>query len=79
MTKEYEFYRAGLYKKITVKDHSYDLVEFTFHQQLTDEQGKTIMDSKYESFFTTREFKDFMTPFVNDMKVRFENADSIQE
>jgi len=79
LNKQYEFYKEGLHKTITVKEHNYDLVELTFRQKLSDEQGKVIMDSKYESFFTTREFRDFIEPFVNDMKVRFENADSIQK
>ena len=79
--KEYEFFKDGLHKKVTIKDHLYDLVEFTIHQKLTDENGKVIIDSKQESYFTSREFKEFFTPLVNDLKERFDNdtTNSIQE
>jgi hypothetical protein len=46
---------------------------------LTDENGKTIIDSGHTSFFDPREFAEFFGPIVNDLKVRIENADSIQE
>ena len=75
-TKEYEFYKSGLHKKITIKEHLYDLIEFTIHQKLTDENGKVLIDSKQESYFTSREFKEFFTPLVNDLKARFENDDT---
>jgi len=80
-TKEYEFFRAGLLKKIVIKEHQYDLIEFTIYQKLTDENGKVIIDSKQESYFTSREFKEFFTPLVNDLKERFDNdtTNSIQE
>jgi hypothetical protein len=81
LTKEYEFFKAGLHKKITIKEHLYDLIEFTIHQKLTDENGKVLIDSKQDSYFTSREFKEFFTPLVNDLKERFDNekTDSIQE
>ena len=65
----------------SLKDHLYDLVEFTIHQKLTDENGKVIIDSKQESYFTSREFKEFFTPLVNDLEERFDNdtTNSIQE
>ena len=80
-TKEYEFFKAGLLKKIVIKEHQYDLIEFTIYQKLTDENGKVIIDSKQESYFTSREFKEFFTPLVNDLKERFDNdtTNSIQE
>jgi hypothetical protein len=46
---------------------------------LTDENGKVIIDSGNTSFFDPREFKDFFEPIINDLKVRFDNANSIQE
>ena len=76
---EAEFYRAGLLKTIKVKEHKYDLVEFTITSKLTDEQtGKIIIDSGHTSFFSHREFKDFFGPIFNEMKVRLDNADSVQ-
>jgi hypothetical protein len=76
---EAEFYRAGLLKTIKVKEHKYDLVEFTITSKLTDEEtGKVIIDSGHTSFFSHREFKDFFGPIFNDMKVRLDNADSVQ-
>ena len=74
--KEYEFFKDGLHKKVTIKDHLYDLVEFTIHQKLTDENGKVLIDSKQESYFTRREFKEFFAPLVNDLKVRFEDEET---
>jgi len=75
-TKEYEFFKAGLLKKVVIKEHQYDLVEFTIYQKLTDENGKVIIDSKQESYFTSREFKEFFAPLVNDLKVRFEDEET---
>ena len=76
---EAEFYRAGLLKTIKVKEHKYDLVEFTITSKLTDEEtGKVIIDSGHTSFFSHREFRDFFGPIFNDMKVRLDNADSVQ-
>lgn len=77
---EAEFYRAGLLKTVKVKEHKYDLIEFTITSKLTDEQtGKVIVDNGHTSFFNTKEFKEFFGPIVNELKVRIENADSIQE
>lgn len=71
---EAEFYRNGLYKTIKVKEHKYDLIEFTITSKLTDEEtGKVIVDTGHTSFFETREFLDFFGPFINDMKVKLEN------
>ena len=71
---EAEFGRGGLLKTITVKEHKYDLVEFTIKSKLTDENtGKVIVDSGHTSFFSTKEFKDFFGPIVNDLKVRIQN------
>jgi hypothetical protein len=76
---EAEFGRGGLLKTIKIKEHKYDLVEFTITSKLTDEEtGKVIVDSGHTSFFSHREFKDFFGPIFNDMKVRLDNADSVQ-
>ena len=76
---EAEFYRAGLLKTIKVKEHKYDLVEFTITSKLTDEEtGKVIIDSGHTSFFSHREFRDFFGPIFNEMKVRLDNANSVQ-
>jgi len=79
---EIEFYRAGLLKKLVVKEHKYDLVELTVTSKLTDEAtGKVLTDSGHTSFFETREFVEFITPFINHMKEKIHNdvANSIQE
>ena len=76
---EAEFYRAGLLKTVKVKEHMYDLVEFTITSKLTDEvSGKVVIDSGHTSFFSHKEFKDFFGPIFNEMKVRLDNADSVQ-
>jgi hypothetical protein len=79
MDNTYELGRKGLTTTLTVKDHDYDVVEFTMRKHLTDESGKVIVDSKYQMFFSNREFRDFFQPVINDLKVRFDNANSIQE
>lgn len=73
MNNTYELSKQGLTTTLTVKDHDYDVVEFTFKKKLVDEKGKVLIDSKYEMFFSNREIKDFLEPLVNDLKVRFEN------
>ena len=75
MVQTYELNRNGLLTSLIVKDHSYDIVELTFTEKLFDEQGKAIIDSKHQMFFTQRELHEFLTPFINDMKVRIENAE----
>jgi hypothetical protein len=77
---EAEFGRGGLLKTIKIKEHKYDLIEFTITSKLTDEQsGKVIVDSGHTSFFDTKEFQEFFGTFINDMKVKLDNANSIQE
>lgn len=71
---EAEFGRGGLVKTIKIKEHKYDLVEFTITSKLTDEEtGKVIVDSAHTSFFDTREFHEFFGTFINEMKVRIDN------
>ena len=84
LNKVYEFGRSdGLLKTVIVKEHnkgtSYETVEFTIKNKLTDQNGKVIIDSGHTSFFEPREFRDFFEPIINDLKVRFDNANSIQE
>jgi hypothetical protein len=84
MNKVYEIGRSdGLLRTFTFKEHnkgtSYETIEFTIKTKLTDENGKVIIDSGNTSFFDPREFKDFFEPIINDLKVRFDNANSIQE
>ena len=83
MNKHYELYKAGLLKTITIKEQnkgtSYETIEFTIKNKLVDENGKLIIDGGHTSFFEPREFKDFFEPIINDLKARFENADSIQK
>lgn len=76
---EFELFRNGLSTKLTLKSHEYDVVELTIKKHLIDEQGRELVNSSYTNFFTHEEFKNFLQPLVNDLKVRFDHADSIQE
>ena len=77
---EAEFFRNGLLKTVKVKEHKYDLVEFTITSKLTDEEsGKVIVDTGHTSFFSHQEFKEFFGQIFNDMKVRLDNADIASE
>jgi hypothetical protein len=72
---EAEIYRGGLLRTIKVKQIKYGLIEVTVSTKLTDEEtGKIITDSAHTWFFEEKEFKEFFSPFINDMKVRIENA-----
>jgi hypothetical protein len=81
MLNTYEIYKAGLRTTLTVQDLEVgDLVELRFHRHMVDEaSGKEIVNSSYKMYYTPDELKSFLQPFVNDMKARFENADSIQK
>jgi hypothetical protein len=71
---EAEIYRAGLLRTIKVREMKYDLVEITFTTKLTDEEsGRVITDSGHTWFMETKEFKEFFTPIINEMKVRLDN------
>jgi len=82
MDLEYELYREGLTRTITIKEHnintSYATVEFTVKNKLVDANGKIIIDGGHTCFFEPREFKEFFQPIINELKVRLDNADSIQ-
>jgi hypothetical protein len=75
MDNTYEIGRGGGLTTIRIKDHAYDVVEFTVKKFLADErEGKPpIVDSGYTVFFSNREFNDFFAPIVNDLKERIEN------
>ena len=83
MDKTYELFHNGLLRTIKFKTHnhstSYETIEFTIKQRLTDEDGKVIVDNGNTYFFEPRQFIEFFTPIVNDMKVRFENEQSSSE
>lgn len=78
MDKTYEIGRGGGLTTIKIKDHAYDTVEFTIKKFLADENGKEITNSGYTVFFNGKEFKEFFTPIVNDLKVRIDDANGIE-
>ena len=77
MDNTYEFSRNGLLTTLVIKDHDYDVVEYTITKKLVNVDGKVIVDSTNQMFFSNREFKDFFEPIINDMKVRFDDANNI--
>lgn len=78
MDKIYELSRnGGLLTTVHIKDQAYDLVEFTIKQYLKD-GDKEIVNNAYTTFYTSQEMKEFFTPIINDLKARFEDANSIQ-
>jgi hypothetical protein len=80
MDNTYEIGRGGGLTTIKIKDHSYDVVEFTITKYLKDERGVEIVNSGYTTFFSNKEFAEFFTPIVNDLKVRLNDdiSNSIQ-
>ena len=77
MDNTYELSRNGLLTTLVIKDHDYDVVEYTITKKLVNVDGKVIVDSTNQMFFSNREFKDFIEPIINDLKVRFDDANSI--
>lgn len=72
---EAEIYRGGLLRTIKVREMQYDLIELTVTTKLTDEAtGKVITDSGHTWFFETKEFTEFFTPVINELKARLDNA-----
>jgi hypothetical protein len=72
---EAEIYRGGLLRTIKVREMQYDLVELTITTKLTDEPtGKVITDSGHTWFFEAKEFTEFFTPVINELKARLDNA-----
>ena len=75
-----ELYRDGLHKTILVKEHSYDIIELTITQKLTDlPSGKVITDNGFTTFYSSKEFKDFFEPLLNELKERFANDKNFQQ
>lgn len=76
-----EINKPDLQRAIAVKSHSYDLVEFTIKQVSFDNSGKELTNSSHTTFYSTKEFKDFFQPLIDELKVRFDNdqTNSIQE
>lgn len=75
MDKSYEIGRGGGVTTVRIKDHSYDVVEFTIKKYLEDEKGRTIVDSGYTTFFSTKEFAEFFGMITNDLRERFDNEE----
>ena len=81
MDNTYEIFRGGALTSLQIKDLEVgDTVMFKIHRHLVDEKtGKDIINTTMDMFFTPKELRDFFEPIVNDLKVRIENADSIQQ
>jgi hypothetical protein len=83
MDLEYELYREGLTRTIKIREHnanaSYATIEFTIKNKLVDSNGKVIIDGGHTCFFEPKEFKEFFEPIINELKVRLDNANSIQK
>jgi hypothetical protein len=75
MNSTYEFNHESGLTAFKIKDHHYGIVEFTIVKHLDHKGGKKNVSSSCTTFFTKKEFKEFFTPLINDLKVRFENAD----
>ena len=76
MDNTYEIGKAGGLTTIKIKDHKYDMVEFSVTKYFKDEKGDELVNSGYTTFFSNKEFLEFFVPIVNDLKVRFENANT---
>ena len=81
MKNSYEIFKGGLLTRIEINDLEVgDLVQFKIHRELKDEAtGKEIINSTQDFYFTPGELKNFFQPIINDLYVRFENANSVQE
>lgn len=79
MNYEWELYRNGLMRTIKLKNHPYDVIEFTMMQNLVDEQGRVIVNNCYTNFFSKKEFVDFFAPIVktisDEINVGVSNGD----
>lgn len=75
MNSTYEFNHESGLTVVNIKDHHYGIVEFTIVKHLDNKVSKKPMSSKCTTFFTKKEFKEFFTPLINDLKVRFDNED----
>ncbi len=79
---EAEFFRGELVKTVRIKEHntgtSYESVEFTIKNKLTDSNGKVIIDNGHTTFMSPSEFREFFGKIFSDMKERIDNANGIQ-
>ena len=71
--KEYALYKEGLSTTMTVADID-GFVELKFKQYSISPNGTVLVDTEHKHYFTVKEFELFFQPFVNDLKVRFENV-----
>ena len=72
MNIDIEISRPDLFRSVRVKSHNYDLVEFTIKQISFDNNGKELTNSAHTTFYSTKEFKDFFQPLINELKARFD-------
>lgn len=69
-----ELYRAGLMTSVEVLDHDSDVIEVTFRRNLKTEDGKQdMLNSKYQMFFSNKEFEEFFKPFIMNVKEKFDD------
>lgn len=78
MNYQYEIENNGLTRRVTVKSHPYNLMEFTIKQLLIDEDGKKIVDNGYTTFYDSKDFVKLFGPLINDLKKEIDNANSIK-
>lgn len=76
MDNTYEIGRGGGLTTIKIKDHPYDVIEFTVIKYFKDERGSELINNGYTTFFSKKEFNEFFTPIVNDLKARLNDADN---
>ena len=74
MNYEWEIFREGLTKKLTVKEVAYGNIEVTYGHRLVSDKGEEIIDSKIQTFYTPQEFVDFFGPIVNTLKKDIDNG-----
>ena len=75
--KEYSLYKEGMSTTLTVTDIN-GLVELKFKQYSISPTGSVLVDAEHKHYFSVKEFELFFQPFVNDLKVRFENVQPTQ-
>ena len=71
--KEYALYKEGLSTTMTVTDIG-GLVELKYKQYSISPSGTVLINNEHKHYFTVKEFELFFQPFVNDLKMRFENV-----
>lgn len=79
MHKKYELYRNGVLVEFSFVDLDVgDTVQMKIHRELKNDKGEFIVNSTHEHYFTQRQFREFFTPIVNDLKERFDNESNKQ-